>query len=320
MGAFEFVGMSKRFIKHTALGVGVLAVTVLAWSRYTAPSLTTHDEVRSEEQSTPPQWVWREGNGGARASDPRIRCAAAMLVDNRAGAVIYARNERETRPIASLTKLLTSLVFLESGADLHNVVAITEEDAKESSRSRLRPNDQYTLDDLLHAALMSSDNRAARALSRSAGIPQAMFIARMNDKARALGMDSTHVIEPTGLSTENVSTAYDCAILVNAALKNPVIREITSTQKYMIQAFNRRRPLQLGNTNRLLDTDLHFVGAKTGFIVAAGWCVAARAVSPEGDDVTAIVLGAPSSGQRFRSLANALHWAFDLPRSRDSRP
>ncbi|MBI3872579.1 MAG: D-alanyl-D-alanine carboxypeptidase [candidate division Zixibacteria bacterium] len=247
-----------------------------------------------------------------KARDPRLKCAAAMVVDNKAGQIVYARNVREVRPIASLTKLLTSLVFLESGTDLNQSVTITADDAFESSRSRLRAGEVYSLDDLLHAALMASDNRAARALSRSAGMPQARFIARMNDRAHALGMDSTYVIEPTGLSTENVSTAYDCAILINAALKNPLIAEITATPEYTMTVLNKGRTNAIHSTNRLLSTDLQFVGAKTGFILAAGWCMAARALSPDGADVTAVVLGAPSSGQRFRSLRAAFQWAFGL--------
>jgi len=313
--------MSKRGLTRALVGVCLGAALVFGASRRLAPSVSWEWGTTAPEPEGPPRWTERALPATAsKKHDPKVRCAAAMVVDNKAGEIVYARNAHEPRPIASLTKLLTALVFLESDADLNSEVEITAEDANGSSRSHLRPGERYTLDDLLHAALMASDNRAARALSRSAGMPQAKFIARMNDRARALGMNSTHVVEPTGLSTENVSTAYDCAILVNAALRNHLIAQITATPKYTICPRNRHHTRELANTNRLLHSDLRFVGAKTGFIGAAGFCIAARALSPDGDDVTAIVLGARSSGQRFRSLANALHWAFDLTPSTTAKP
>lgn len=252
-------------------------------------------------------------------SMPKLRCASAFIVDNKAGEIVFDQNAHEVRPIASITKLLTALVFLESGVDLNSTTRITNDDAFESSKSRLRPGEEYTVRDMLYAALVSSDNRAARALSHSAGVSQAMFIARMNDKARELDMDSTHVVEPTGLSNENRSTAHDCAILVNAALKNHLIRHITSCNEHTIRPLNRRRIVALSNTNRLLETDLKFLGAKTGYINDAGWCIAARALSPEGGDVTAVVLGARTSNQRFASLSSAFHWAFDVVSTAVSR-
>ena len=266
----------------------------------------------------PAEWVQKTSFTELK-SMPRLRCASAFIVDNKAGEIIFSQNADQVRPIASITKLLTSLVFLESGADLNSTTRITNEDAFESSKSRLRPGEEYTVRDMLYAALISSDNRAARALSRSAGMPQARFIARMNDKAKELGMDSTHVIEPTGLSDENRATAHDCAILVNAALKNHLIRHVTSCTEHTIRPLNRRRMVGLSNTNRLLQTDLKFLGAKTGYIGASGWCIAARALSPGGDDVTAVVLGARTSNQRFASLSSALHWAFEVVSSAVSR-
>ncbi len=246
---------------------------------------------------------------------PAMRCEAALVIDNTAEEVLYCQNALARRPIASLTKLLTALVFLESGVSLDSVVQLTKEDAWESSRSRLHPGDKLLLHDYLYAALVSSDNRAARVLARSAGMAPEAFIARMNDRAHALGMDSTRIIEPTGLSQENVSTARDCALLLNAALKNPLIREITTTPETTVQCVNRRRLYHLVNTNRLLRSGFQFVGGKTGYIDAAGWCIVARSAAPDGRDVTVVVLGAPSNSNRFRSLRNALSWVQTLPRS-----
>ncbi len=310
-GLYAIVVMSKRTLIKVSVGVWAVAALVVGVSRQIVPSMLPAWDNEKPKNIQPAEWVQKTSFAELK-SKPRLRCEAAFIVDNKAGEIIFEQNSHEVRPIASITKLLTALVFLESGVDLNTTARITDEDAFESSKSRLRPGEEYTVRDLLYAALISSDNRAARALSRSAGMPQAKFIAHMNDKARELRMDSTHLIEPTGLSNENRSTAHDCAILVNAALKNHLIRHITSCTEHTIRPLNRRRVIGLSNTNRLLETDLKFLGAKTGYISAAGWCIAARAQSSDGDDVTAVVLGARTSNQRFASLSSAFHWAFDV--------
>jgi D-alanyl-D-alanine carboxypeptidase len=248
-----------------------------------------------------------------RGRAPLMRCEASLIIDNLSNQILYTQNALEKRSIASLTKLLTSLVFVESGVDLSTVVEVTKEDAFESSRSKLRPGDKLSLRDFLYAALVSSDNRAARILARSAGMPKQTFVARMNDRAHALGMDSTHFVEPTGLSQENVSNARDCALLLNTVLKNPLLRQVASTPETTVQCVNRRRLYHLVNTNRLLRGGFQFVGSKTGYIDAAGWCIAARSAAQDGHDVTVVVLGAPSNTNRFRALSNALTWAYGLP-------
>ena len=310
--------MNKRTLIRSVVGLWAVFAIVVGVSRQLVPSMMPVWDTPKPKDVQPAGWVQKTSFADLK-SMPKLRCASAFIVDNKAGEIVFDQNANVFRPIASITKLLTSLVFLESGVDLNSTTRITNDDAFESSKSRLRAGEEYTVRDMLYAALISSDNRAARALSHSAGISQAMFIARMNDKARELDMDSTHVIEPTGLSNENRSTAHDCAILVNAALKNHLIRHITSCCESTIRPLNRRRAVALSNTNRLLETDLKFLGAKTGYINDAGWCIAARAVSPEGEDITAVVLGAPTSNQRFASLSSAFRWAFDVVSSALSR-
>jgi D-alanyl-D-alanine endopeptidase (penicillin-binding protein 7) len=249
---------------------------------------------------------------------PVMRCEAALIVDNVNNDVLLAQSALEKRPIASLSKLLTSLVFVESGVDLSTIAQVTKDDAFESSRSHFRPGDKLALRDFLYATLVSSDNRAARVLARSAGMTSDAFVARMNDMAHELGMDSTHVVEPTGLSQDNVSNARDCAIALNTVLKNPLLRQIASTPDTTVRCLNRRRLYHLVNTNRLLRGGFRFVGSKTGYIDAAGWCIAARSAADDGHDVTVVVLGAPSNSNRFRALRNALKWANSLPLSADT--
>jgi D-alanyl-D-alanine endopeptidase (penicillin-binding protein 7) len=310
--------MNKRTLIKSVVGLWAVCAIVIGVSRQLVPSMMPAWDLEKPKEIQPAGWVHKASSNDLKSS-PKLRCASAFIVDNKAGEIVFDQNAHEVRPIASITKLLTALVFLESGIDLNTTARITNDDAYQSSKSRLRPGEEYTVRDLLYAALVSSDNRAARALSRSAGVSQAMFIARMNDKARELDMDSTHVVEPTGLSNENRSTAYDCAILVNASLKNHLIRHMTSCNEQTIRPLNRRRIVALSNTNRLLESDLKFLGAKTGYINDAGWCIAARALSPEGSDVTAVVLGARTANQRFASLSSAFHWAFDVVSSAVTR-
>ncbi len=264
--------------------------------------------------SRAPQWTIRDGpRPPGIPKRPSMRCEAAIVVDNATGEILYSREAYAARPIASLTKLLTAMVFLESGTDLKGTATVTKEDAFQSSKSSLRVGETLTLRDLLDAALVSSDNRAARVLARSAGMDADTFIVRMNQKARALGMDSTRIVEPTGLSEQNVSTAFECAILLEAALQNHLIRKVTTTSEVTLQPLNRKRKHRLVNTNRLLRYGYDFRGSKTGYISEAGWCIAASGVSADGHDVTVVVLGAPSNNHRFRALRNALLWAYKFP-------
>lgn len=261
-----------------------------------------------------PHWTVREGPQlPGIPPRPQMRCESAIVIDNSTGEVLYTKDAHARRPIASLTKLLTSLVFLECGPDMTETATVSEEDAANSSRSSLRVGEELTLRDFLYAALVCSDNRAARVLARSAGVEPDSFIVLMNKKARALGMDSTLVVEPTGLSEQNVSTAFECAILLEVALQNHLIRKVTTSNEVIIKPLNKKRQHRLVNTNRLLRHGFSFRGSKTGYINESGWCIAATGLSADGHDVTVVVLGAPSNSHRFQALRNALLWAFKFP-------
>ncbi|MBD3298019.1 MAG: hypothetical protein GF341_05135 [candidate division Zixibacteria bacterium] len=266
------------------------------------------------QASLVPQWTERTAPPDPGIPKrPRLRCGSSLVIDNVTGEILYARDADKVRPIASLTKLLTALVFLESGTDIMNTATVTREDAYRSSRSHLRVGYELRLRDFLAAGLVSSDNRAARVLARSAGMPRLEFITRMNEKAKELGLDSTFVVEPTGLANLNESTARDCAVLLHVALQNHLIQRLTTLHDIDIKPLNSRRTLHLVNTNRLLRYGYDFIGGKTGYISEAGWCIAARGFSDDGHDVTAIILGAPTNSLRFRSLRNALLWAYRFP-------
>lgn len=240
---------------------------------------------------------------------PRLYAYAACVVDCDAGAVIYGRRADRVRPIASLTKLLTALVYLESGGTFDQEIEITPEDAHGAGKSILWKHHRFKAEDVFYTALMASDNRAARALARSTFYAPDQFIARMNAKARQLGCTSLHVEEPTGLSEKNVASAKDVARLLAAALANPTIRKVTQTYRREFHALNSRKKYRIVNSNRLLLSKYDVIGGKTGYIVEAGWCLASM-VDTNNGPLAVVVLGASSNSSRFAQARRLIAWAL----------
>jgi D-alanyl-D-alanine endopeptidase (penicillin-binding protein 7) len=182
-------------------------------------------------------------------------------------------------PIASITKLMTALVVLESKEPLEEMIEIlpADRDNTKGQVSRLNVGAQLTRSDLLHLALMSSENRAAQALGRSYGEGLPAFVAAMNDKAKALGMKRAHFVDPTGLSDGNVASASDLIKLVIAASQDPVIQKYSTHDRYTVTV--GRRVLEFRNTNNLVakeDWDIQV--QKTGYTQAAGRCLVMKAL------------------------------------------
>jgi D-alanyl-D-alanine endopeptidase (penicillin-binding protein 7) len=242
---------------------------------------------------------------------PSLNCEAALVVDNKTGKILYGKNEHELRSIASLTKLMTAMVYLDSKPDMTRLVTISKEDAANSAKSQLARGETFVALDLLHAALMSSDNRAARAISRASGLSKAEFVRRMNRKAALLGLKDTRFEEVTGLSQNNVSTAYDCALLLHSALEYRLIKEITTMERFQYYSRNKKRAHRATNSNRLLSSQHKIAGGKTGYIIASGWCLATRGCDSQGRDITAVILGSTSNSQRFRDADRALTWGYN---------
>lgn len=205
---------------------------------------------------------------------PDVRSSIALVVDARDSSVIFAQRDDTVRPIASITKLMTALVVLDGGQSLDEVITISREDRNTelSSASRLAVGTRLTRGELLHLALMSSENRAAQALGRNfpGGLPA--FIRAMNDKAVALGMTRSEFADPTGLSSRNVASAQDLVKLVKAASDNPLIRRYSTDGHYTVKA--GKQALEYRNTNTLVTKpDWNIAVQKTGYTQAAGQCL-----------------------------------------------
>ncbi len=208
--------------------------------------------------------------------DPlELKSSVALVLDQNSSEVLLDKNAHIALPIASLTKLMTSMVVVESKQDMNEVLTVTDDDIdrEKHSSSRLRIGSQLTRSDMLHIALMSSENRAASALSRHypGGLPA--FVAAMNAKTKALGMTKTHYVDSTGLSHLNVASARDLSRLVIAAYQHPIIRQYSTDTKYVVEP-GGGRPLRYSTSNRLVENPEWQIGLqKTGYISEAGRCM-----------------------------------------------
>jgi D-alanyl-D-alanine endopeptidase (penicillin-binding protein 7) len=234
-----------------------------------------------------------------RASrEPALRSSAALVLDATGSSVLYARRSDVAMPIASITKLMTSLVVMEAGQPLDEMIEISADDAsrRRGDLSRLTPGAELTRGDLMHLALMASENRAAHALGRTYPGGLEACVAAMNAKARELGMQATRFVEPTGLSDENVASAEDLSKLVMAAAKVPAIREYSTDTSYEVQV--GRRMLTYRSTDSLTSKpDWDIVVQKTGYIAHAGRCLVMQTVI-EARTVVIVLLN--SYGKRTR--------------------
>lgn len=209
----------------------------------------------------------------------KLASSVAMIVDQQSGSTLYSRNANNQAPIASITKLMTAMVVLDAGLSLSDTIAITDDDVDwlRGSSSRLRVGTTLTRQEMLQLALMSSENRAAHALARTYPGGLTQFVAAMNRKAGELDMKHSYFVDPTGLHSENVSTAEDLVKMVKAGYHYDQIREMTTTEAYDVVNDNgHHTPFK--NTNALVKSPAWEIGlSKTGYINEAGRCLVMQA-------------------------------------------
>ncbi|SFC37342.1 murein-DD-endopeptidase. Serine peptidase. MEROPS family S11 [Polaromonas sp. OV174] len=209
------------------------------------------------------------------AQDPLdLKSSVALVIDQDTREVLFSKNDHAVLPIASLTKLMTGVIISGAKLPMDEMITVAQDDVdtEKGSRSRLRVGTTLSRGELLHLALMSSENRAAHALGRTYPGGLATFVNLMNAKAKMLGMNDTSYVEPTGLSSRNQSSAQDLATLVNAAHGDPMLRELTTSTGYQVEV--GKHMLQYNNTNRLVKNPDWDIGLqKTGYISEAGQCL-----------------------------------------------
>ncbi|HJU23880.1 MAG TPA: D-alanyl-D-alanine endopeptidase [Casimicrobiaceae bacterium] len=249
---------------------------------------------------------------GPIVPDPsRLRLASAnvLILDAAEDRQIYAKAADEVTPIASVTKLMTAMVVLDSQQPMDEMLDIdtADYDYLKNSSSRLRAGTVLSRREMLRLALMSSENRAAASLARHFPGGTRAFVTAMNFKAASLGLTHTHYSDPTGLSPENVSTASDLAKLVQAAAEYPVIREFTTTPSYMVET-DTGRMLGFNNSNALVKKqDWDITLQKTGYIREAGKCVV-MLVNIESKPFVIVLLDSLGRYTRFADAQRVKHW------------
>jgi D-alanyl-D-alanine endopeptidase (penicillin-binding protein 7) len=242
-----------------------------------------------------------------------LKSSVALVIDQDTSEVLFSKNDAAILPIASLTKLMTGLVLSEANLSMDEVITISQDDVdtEKGSFSRLRVGTELSRGELLHLALMSSENRAAHALGRSYPGGLAVFVGLMNAKARLIGMKDTKYVEPTGLSSKNQSSARDLAKLVNVASGDPVLRELSTSHGHQVAVGSRI--LQYNNTNRLVKSPQWDIGLqKTGFINEAGQCLVMQA-KVAGRKLIMVFLDSAGKLSRIGDAERVRRWVESIP-------
>ena len=242
-----------------------------------------------------------------------LKSSVALVIDQDTQEVLLSKNSQAVLPIASLTKLMTATVVTEAKLPLDEVLTVTQDDVdtEKGSRSRLRVGSLLSRGEMLHLALMSSENRAANALGRHYPGGLDAFVAAMNRKARELGMSDTHYVEPTGLSSRNQSSARDLATLVMAAYKHPIIRELSTSPEHRVEIGSQH--LQYRNTNGLVRSPFWDIGLqKTGYISEAGRCLVMQA-KLAGRKLVMVFLDSNGKYSRLGDAERVRKWISDMP-------
>ena len=253
-----------------------------------------------------PELRFRLDDNGVEVPD--VRAEAAIIYNPSTGQVLWEENSQNQRSIASITKVMTAVVFLENSPDLSQEVVVKRADVRRASVTYLRAGYKVTAGNLLHLLLIASDNAAARVLARVSPHGSTGFIECMNQKAAELGLTDTHYADTSGLLAANISSAYDMARLMAYAGGDSRIADLMQKQRYDVPV--GRRTISIRNTNRLvMKGDVDVLGGKTGFIRKAGYCLATLLRLPQGGPpVVVVVLGARSSASRFAEARQLVNW------------
>ena len=244
---------------------------------------------------------------------PELKSSVALVVDQETSEVLFSKNDTAILPIASLTKLMTGLIISEAKLPTDELITIssTDVDMEKGSHSRLTVGTVLSRAELLHLALMSSENRAAHALGRSYPGGLQAFVTQMNARAKSIGMNDTSYVEPTGLSSQNQSSARDLVKLVEVAYGDPVLRELSTSPGHIVAV--GRRTLRFNNTNRLVKNPTWDIGLqKTGYIAEAGRCLVMQ-VKVAGRKLIMVFLDSAGKLSRLGDAERVRRWVESAP-------
>ena len=244
---------------------------------------------------------------------PDLESASVYIYSPSSDYAFAEKNSKNQHSIASITKLMTALVFLENNPGWENIYEIKKEDRVDGGRIYLYLGERVRLIDLFNLSLVASANTATKALVNSTGLSIDEFVQKMNKKANDLGMNSTKYVDPIGINSQNVSTAQDLSLLLQVVIENKNIREVVEKSEYQFKTVSGK-PKRVYSTDGLLEkypkNNIELLGGKTGFIDAAGFCFAGVFRNKEGKEVISIVLGAKDPFKRFSETDNLVSWVY----------
>ncbi|MES2039706.1 MAG: D-alanyl-D-alanine endopeptidase [Pseudomonadota bacterium] len=297
------VASHKKIVIHTASGTLVKRTVMVHGKRKV---ITERVALVREVPDRPSMG---DSAGLKNTQDPLdLKSNVAYVVDQDSSKVLFEKNSEVSLPIASITKLMTSLVVVEAHQDMDEQIEVTNDDIdkEKNTSSRLKIGAKLSRSDMLHIALMSSENRAASALGRSypGGLPA--FVTAMNTKAKQLGMSDTHYVDSSGLSSQNRASARDLVKLVNAAYQHPVIRQYSTDSKYVVAPGGKN--LEYGTSNKLVINPAWEIGLqKTGYIAEAGRCLVMQAII-EGRNIVMVFLDSKGKYSRLADADRMKKW------------
>jgi len=242
----------------------------------------------------------------ASASVGVVNADAYIVMDAKTGEILEEKNSTEVRSIASLTKLMTSMVALQDvGVNQSSSVQLASVDEVGGARLRVRSGTSWSVGNLLASTLIGSTNNTANALARSTGLSKNDFVNKMNQRAVSMGLPNTRFADPTGIEVENVSTAQEVARMSLEAYKHPMIRFLASRPTYTVRTSDHTGYRTISNTNKLVnDRSLQVVAGKTGYLIEAGWTLATQVKKPGERELMIVVLGCADRWQSFSDVKN----------------
>lgn len=266
-------------------------------------TVATYEPVELDDSNVIPHKVNNNSLG------VKISAVSAAVMDKRTGLILWQKNANEKRSIASITKLMTALVFLDNNPGWKTEVTMEEEDEINGGTNHILRGELVTVENLFYTSLIASDNNSTRALARSTGLSQEEFVSRMNSKAKELGLNNTQFVDLTGLKDGNQSTALEILSLAKKSFDNSYIRDAVSSSSYSFTALSGGAH-KVVSTNKLFNSFLDIEAGKTGYINASGYCLVSEVA--EGDNhIISVVLGSDSHDARFQDLKILSAWIFE---------
>lgn len=272
-------------------------------------NIRTQTLPKNDDAPLPPQGPIKKSD----TSELDLNCASAVVLDLETGKILFDKDAEKESSIASITKLMTALVFLDHNPGWETIYEMRAEDKREGGKIHLFMGEKVRVKDLFYTSLVASDNVAAIGLINSTGLSLEEFIMKMNEKAAEIGLAKTSFKDPLGLNDNNVSNALEIAKLANKALLRDEIRNAAMTKMYEFKTQQGRAKV-IYNTDDLLsvfpENGIEIKGGKTGYTEAAGYCFVGK-FGNDGNEIISVVLNGESKNARFDQTHTLVKWVYD---------